>query len=51
MSYKARLYRFTRTASIMDLRTDALAQEVERIRRKALSHMMRTKAFGLAVYS
>lgn len=51
MSYKLKLCRFTRTAYTMDLRTDASAQELARIRRKAMAHMMRTKAFGLAVYA
>lgn len=34
--FKRRLFRFTRTASCMDLRTDAMAQKLADIRRKAL---------------
>lgn len=33
--------RFTRTASVLDLRTDALAQQLRSIRRRAESHYYR----------
>lgn len=50
MSFKARLFRFTRTAYVMDLRDDAQTQQLAAIKRKALAHMMRNKMFGRAVF-
>lgn len=38
MTYKARMFRFVRTACTMDLRTDAAAQRLAEIRRKALRY-------------
>ena len=35
MTLKARLFRFTRTASVIDLRTTAMEQAIASIRRKA----------------
>lgn len=51
MSFKMRAFQFTRTASVTDLRTDAATQERERIRRKALSYMMRCRTFGRASFT
>ena len=50
MSYKARLFRFTRTASVNDLRADALTLELQRIKRKAVSYMIAQRNYGRASF-
>lgn len=47
MSLKARLFRFTRTASVIDLRTDAVAQKLADIRRKALRYATLNHTCGM----
>lgn len=46
MSYKARMFRFTRTLSVMDLRTDAATQSLDSIRRKASRYALLNRTTG-----
>ena len=50
--FKRRLFRFTRTASVMDLRVDAMAAKLADIRRKAQRYAILHHTCGtLAVFA
>lgn len=50
MSYKMTLFRFTRTASVMDLRADAATQMLDDRRKRAVSYMCANRNFGRATF-